>query len=337
LILSDRYDVVTAADGLAALESVRKRAPDIVVSDVMMPRLDGIALVRELRADDRTASLPVILLSARAGEESAITGLDAGSDDYLAKPFSARELLARVRTHVELARTRRAWTAELERANRELDAFSYSVSHDLRAPLRAITGFSRALAEDYGASLDAEGRAYLDQIARGARHMRELIDALLALARVSRAPVVAEPVDLSALARQAVADLRQANPERKVDVSIADDLVVRGDRPLLQVVLVNLIGNAWKFTARTDGARIEVGRDPVEESAFFVRDNGAGFAMEYATKLFAPFQRLHSASEFEGTGVGLATVQRAVHRHGGRIWAEAAEGQGARFAFSVPS
>jgi signal transduction histidine kinase len=167
--------------------------------------------------------------------------------------------------------------------------------------------------------------------------MRELIDALLALARVSRAPVVAEPVDLSALARQAVADLRQANPERKVDVSIADDLVVRGDRPLLQVVLVNLIGNAWKFTARTDGARIEVGRDPVEESAFFVRDNGAGFAMEYATKLFAPFQRLHSASEFEGTGVGLATVQRAVHRHGGRIWAEAAEGQGARFAFSVPS
>src|SRR5207247_676611 len=163
-LLSPLYDVSTAADGLAAREAVGAQMPDIVVSDVMMPRLDGFGLLRALRADPSTASLPVILLSARAGEESAIEGLDAGSDDYLVKPFSARELLARVRTHLELARARRAWTLELERANRELDAFSYSVSHDLRAPLRAIDGFSEALRERCSASLDEEGRRYLERV-----------------------------------------------------------------------------------------------------------------------------------------------------------------------------
>jgi signal transduction histidine kinase len=332
-LLSEHYQVTTAADGLAALEAVREAAPDLIVSDVMMPRLDGVGLVRELRANPSTASLPVILLSARVGEESAISGLDAGSDDYLAKPFSARELLARVRTHIELARTRRAWIVELERANHELDAFSYSVSHDLRAPLRAIGGFTRVIAEDYAPLLDAKGREYVDRVVRAAERMTQLVDALLALSRISRAPIVTSEVDLSALAARVVTDLQHASPDREVDVSVAAGLVAQGDRALLDVVLVNLIGNAWKFTARKEGARIEVGRS--DDGAFFVRDNGAGFAMEHARRLFAPFQRLHSPSEFEGTGVGLATVQRVIHRHGGRVWAEADEGKGATFFFSL--
>jgi signal transduction histidine kinase len=335
-LLVPDYDVLTVADGQEALESVLDSVPDLVISDVMMPRLDGFALVRELRANQRTASVPVILLSARAGEEASVEGLDTGADDYLVKPFSARELLARVRTHVELARTRRAWTLELERANRELDAFSYSVSHDLRAPLRAIEGFSQALAEDYSAGLDARGHDYIERISRNVVRMAALIDALLELAHISRRDLHTTTVDLSALAAAVVADLQSATPERKVSVQIAPDLSACGDRALLQVVLVNLVGNAWKFTARSEQPRIEIGRAPANEPTFFVRDNGAGFDMGAAHRLFAPFQRFHRASEFEGTGVGLATVQRVIARHGGRIWAESAVGRGATFLFSLP-
>jgi signal transduction histidine kinase len=335
-LLAPDYDVFTAADGQEALEAVEVSVPDLVVSDVMMPRLDGFALVRELRAEQRTASVPVILLSARAGEEASVEGLDTGADDYLVKPFSARELLARVRTHVELARTRRAWTLELERANRELDAFSYSVSHDLRAPLRAIDGFSQALAEDCSAQLDARGHDYIDRICRNVRRMASLIDALLELAHISRRDLRSTSVDLSAVAAAVVADLQSAHPERQVSVHIAPGLLASGDRALLQVVLVNLIGNAWKFTARSEQPRIEIGREPAEEPTFFVRDNGAGFDVQAARRLFAPFQRFHRASEFEGTGVGLATVQRVIARHGGRVWADSAVGRGATFLFSLP-
>jgi light-regulated signal transduction histidine kinase (bacteriophytochrome) len=335
--LAPTYEVATAADGLQALAAVRAHPPDLVVSDVMMPNLDGVALVRALRGDPRTASVPVILLSARAGEESAIAGLDAGSDDYLVKPFSARELLARVRTHVELARVRRAWIAELERANHELDAFSSSVSHDLRAPLRAIDGFSRFLAEDYATILDERGQGYVDCISANVQHMSTLIDDLLNLARIARATVAAGPVDLSALAVTIIGDLRLAHSDRAVAVDIAPDLTAIGDRRLLNIALVNLLGNAWKYTGRTAAPRIEVGSHPATEPTFYVRDNGAGFDMAYARRLFQPFQRLHGPDEFEGTGIGLATVERVIARHGGHIWAEAAVGHGATFFFSLPT
>jgi signal transduction histidine kinase len=335
-LLAPFYDVTVAADGMAALDTMRERVPDIVVSDVMMPRLDGVGLVRELRARSTTSLVPVILLSARAGEEAAIEGLDAGCDDYLVKPFSARELLARVRTHVELARTRRAWILELERANRELDAFSYSVSHDLRAPLRAIDGFSLALVREFESLLDERGRDYVSRVRRNVARMGELIDALLELARIARSSVSSDEVDLSLLAAEVVADLSRQQPERKVDVAIAAGLDARGDRRLLRVVLVNLLSNAWKFTGRSEAPRIEVGALPAEEPTFYVRDNGAGFDMSYAQRLFAPFQRLHDPREFEGTGIGLATSQRAIARHHGRIWAESAPGRGATFFFSLP-
>ena len=335
-LLSPLYEVETASNGLEALKQLRARTPDIVVSDVMMPRLDGFGLVREIRADPATASLPVILLSARAGEESAIDGLNAGSDDYLVKPFSARELLARVRTHLQLASLRRAWITELERANRELDAFSYSVSHDLRAPLRAIEGYTQALLEDCSAHLDRCGRDYVDSIGNGVRRMTALVDALLSLAKITRTQVSAESVDLSSLAKAIIADLRIAHSDRDVAVDIQDGLAARADPNLIHAALMNLLGNAWKFTSQTPTPRIEFGRQAANEPIFYVRDNGAGFDMSTAEKLFTPFHRLHRDTEFAGTGIGLATVYRVVTRHGGQIWAEAEVGKGATFYFSLP-
>lgn len=333
-ILSPHYDVATATDGMAALEAIEVRTPDIVVSDVMMPRLDGFGLVRALRAQPDTASLPVILLSARAGEESAIDGLDAGSDDYLVKPFSARELLARVRTHIQLSHARRAWIAELERTNRELDAFSYSVSHDLRAPLRTVDGFSQLLMEDYAPNLDEGARGYLDKIRSSVQHMGVLIEALLGLAHIGRATLKVDRVDLSALAEEVIADLRQTHPQRQVGVSVEKGLVTHGDRNLLKVVLVNLFSNAWKFTAKRSAAHIEFVRH--DDAVFVVRDNGAGFDMAQAGQLFVPFNRLHSQNEYRGTGVGLTTVQRVIERHGGTIWVDAKPNEGASFFFSLP-
>jgi signal transduction histidine kinase len=335
-LLKPFYDVTTAHDGLEALSSLQSHVPDIVISDVMMPRLDGFGLVRELRADPTTRLLPVILLSARAGEELAIEGLDAGCDDYLVKPFSARELLARVNTHVKLATSRRKWITELELANQELDSFSYSVSHDLRAPLRAIDGFTRALVEDYESALDERARGYTSRIQQGVRRMTDLIDALLELARITRTPLREENVDLTSLANEVTADLREQDPQRVVTLDISEGLMARGDKRLLRVVLVNLLGNAWKFTSACASPRICVGALPAEEPTFFVRDNGAGFDMAYANRLFSPFQRLHDAQEFEGTGVGLATVRRVIARHHGRIWAESIKGEGATFFWSLP-
>jgi CheY-like chemotaxis protein len=302
-LLAADYEVETAEDGFAALEVVKQRRPDILISDVMMPNLDGLGLVRELRSSPASDSLPIILLSARAGEESTIEGLSAGVDDYVAKPFVARELLARVRTHVELARARRAWTEELERTNRELDAFSYSVSHDLRAPLRAIDGFSKALQEDSGNRFSERGHHHLARVRDGARRMSELIEDLLALARISRTPLTRQRVDISGVARRIASELAARPHTRPVELRIEDGLTAQADARLAAVVLENLIGNAWKFTSKKDRPLIEVGRASTADQAFFVRDNGAGFDMAYSERLFGPFQRLHSESEFEGTQV----------------------------------
>lgn len=227
-------------------------------------------------------------------------------------------------------------TAQLEATNKELEAFSYSVSHDLRAPLRSIDGFSQALLEDYADVLDAEGKKYLERLRNNSRQMAGLIDDLLALSRLTRAEMKRAPVDLSASARSVVEELRQRDPQREVIVDIADNLKAEGDERLLHVALENLLGNAWKFTSKIPGAHIEVGQEMQEgKPVFFVRDNGAGFDMAYSDKLFGAFQRLHGVSEFEGTGIGLATVQRVIRRHGGRIWAEGAVGKGATFYFTL--
>lgn len=226
--------------------------------------------------------------------------------------------------------------AALATANKELEAFSYSVSHDLRAPLRSIDGFSLALLEDCADQLDEQGKHYLHSVRDSAQHMAQLIDGLLTLSRVTRQDVRRAGVDLTALARKVVERLRSAQPDRPVECVIAEGLRGEGDAQLLEVALGNLLGNAWKFTGKREHGRIEFGRqEDGERSFFFVRDNGAGFDMNYAAKLFGVFQRLHTAAEFEGTGVGLATVQRVIDRHGGRVWAEGAVGSGATFYFTL--
>ena len=250
----------------------------------------------------------------------------------------AREALGRLNEDLEGHVRRR--TAQLEVANRELEAFSYSASHDLRAPLRAMSGYSQILLEDHAGELDGDGRDMLQRMRDASMKMGKLIDDLLHIARVTRAEMTREPVDLSLIARGVISDLRLEEraleaPAREVEVVVADGLVVEGDPNLLRILLENLLRNAWKFTSKREHARIEVGaaRQDDGQRAFFVKDNGAGFDMSYAHKLFGAFQRLHAVSEFPGTGVGLATVQRIVNRHGGRVWAESAVGEGATFFF----
>jgi PAS domain S-box-containing protein len=478
LILSADGQVEAVEDGRAALAAVARRVPDLILSDLIIPGLDGFGLFHELRTDPRTRLVPIIAISGLDQEEARIHALESGASDFLIKPFSERELRARVGTQLEMVRLRRealqreseerfrllveaikdyaiclldadgrivSWnagaeaihgyraeeilgrsfsifhlekpdwgspdvlrraategrfesegwrvrrdgsrfwantvftpihdegdrlwgfakitrdlterkhaeeeiarlnadlerrvrarTAELEAANAELEAFSYSVSHDLRAPLRAIDGFSHALVEDFEKQLPPAAGDYLRRILAAARRMSELIDGLLDLSRVSRAEMRWQEVDLAAMARQEADTLQRTAPKRRVEWVIPESLAARGDPRLLRVALDNLIGNAWKFTGGMPVARIQVGqRSNGDGRAYFVADDGAGFDMAYAGKLFGAFQRLHSEREFEGTGIGLATVRRVITRHGGRIWADAAPGRGATFFFTL--
>lgn len=247
----------------------------------------------------------------------------------------AREITERKRAEKELLRAK----AAADHANRELEAFSYSVAHDLRAPLRSIDGFSNVLLADYSDKpLDQQGRHYLERVRAGTQRMGALIDDLLSLARLTRTPLTRERIDLTFLAQKIIGELAGRDSARNVDVQVADDLVILADRSLLVVMLENLLGNAWKFTSKQSLARIEVGQEEYgkgDEKVFFVRDNGAGFEMEYAKRLFAPFQRLHAEADFPGIGIGLATVHRIVARHAGRVWAEAKVGRGATFFFTL--
>lgn len=336
-LLRPYWEVEAVGDGQEALESALRDPPDLILSDVMMPRMDGIALLQALRADSRTSTIPVILLSARAGEEAVLEGLDCGADDYLAKPFAVPELIARVRTHLTMAAARNALNAELAHMNQELEAFSHSAAHDLRAPLRSIDGFASLLLMQQGEKLDAESRGQLEQVLQAVQTMRQMIDDLLMLAQVGRTELRRDPVDLSDLAQKALGELKRQAPERQIQIKLAPGLTTQGDPGLLRVALDNLLGNAWKYSSKRQESHIEFGATKAYgEMAYYVRDNGVGFDMKYADKLFSAFQRLHSEAEFPGTGIGLATVHRIVSRHGGRIWADAAEGKGATFYFTLP-
>ncbi|MFO8089553.1 MAG: ATP-binding protein [Desulfatiglandaceae bacterium] len=224
-----------------------------------------------------------------------------------------------------------------EAANKELEAFSYSVSHDLRTPLRSIDGFSHALLEDYQDKLDDTAKSYLDRVRKATQHMGHLIDDMLKLSRVTRSEFQPESVDLSALVREISEKLQQCNPDRMIDAIIHEGVIVNGDPSLLKIALENLLGNAWKFTSREVQPQFEFNTIVKEgKTVCFIRDNGVGFDMAYVDKLFGAFQRLHTTFEFPGTGIGLATVQRVFNRHGGEVWAEAEVGKGATFYFTLP-
>ncbi len=372
MLRTDGYDVILAHSGEEALELLSVQGVDCILLDLLMPGLGGEETCRRLKSAPGTRDMPLIMLTALEDRDATIRGLGAGADDYIAKSSDLSVLKARVLAQIrrkqfedenrsirnqllrmemdatearaarELAETRSALLEDVERKNKELEAFSYSVSHDLRAPLRSIDGFSQALLEDYGPQLDATGQDYLRRVRAAAQRMGELIDDLLHLSRVSRAEMRHDRVDLSELARIVAAELRKRHPDRDVVVSVQDGLVANGDARLMRVVLENLLGNAWKFTAKSPRASIEFGArvgkgEGERQTVYFVRDNGAGFDMAYAGKLFAPFQRLHAESDFPGTGIGLATVQRVVDRHGGRIWAESGVGQGTTLLWTLGS
>jgi PAS domain S-box-containing protein len=259
------------------------------------------------------------------------------TDEGLLVSSVIRDITERKRTQDEIRRLNQEMVLrniELVSANKELESFSYSVSHDLRSPLRAINGFSLALLEDYSGSLDEAGKSHLKRIREASNRMDQLINDLLSLAKTTRSEMIPEPVDMSALALDILSYLKSSEPDRQVILTVAPNLLVDGDRVLLRSALENLLGNAWKFTSKQPEAHIEFGVHRTgDEEVYFVRDNGAGFDIRYADKLFEIFERLHDRNDFPGTGVGLAIVQRVFQRHGGRIWAEGVVGQGATFYF----
>jgi two-component system, NtrC family, sensor kinase len=362
---ADGYEMVLARSGEEALELLAVQPVDCILLDLMMPGIGGRETCKRVKAAPVMRDIPIVMLTSVEDRVAMIQGLSAGADDYIAKSSDFEVLRARVLAQIrrkqfedenrlireqllrtelealearaakELAETRAALVEELKLKNEELESFSHSVAHDLRAPLRSIDGFGLALLEDYGDRLDDDGKQYLRYVRDSAQQMASLIDDMLALSRVTRGDFERTEVDLSGLVRDIVGRLAHSTPDRNVEVVVADGLRAACDVRLLGIVFENLIGNAWKFTGKCDHARIEVGATNGEARTFFVRDNGAGFDMAYASKLFGVFQRLHSANEFEGTGIGLATVQRVIRRHGGRIWAEGAVGNGAAFFFTL--
>lgn len=299
-------------------------------SDELKPLKCEVRMWRAASNAYRYVNLRAVPLFDESGKLHEWVGTAEDTDDR------RRALLEIQRLNAELEIRVGERTAELERTNKELEAFSYSVSHDLRTPLRAIDGFSQALLEDYSAQMDDIGRDYLARVRAGAQRMGRLIDDLLKLARVSRATLNQEIIDLSEIAEETVKDLRASDPARVVDIRITTQLTAVGDMHLLRIVLENLLNNAWKYSSKREKACIEFGmRQYKGEACYFVQDNGAGFDMAYAGKLFGAFQRLHDAKDYPGTGVGLATVQRIIHRHGGRIWADAALDKGSTFYFTL--
>ncbi len=297
----------------------------------------NFSLRAEKLSDDEIGLLAQSFNDMLAEIERATRELQASNAELGREVSDRRRVEEEVRRlNEELEKRVHERTRQLEYTNAELEAFCYSVSHDLRAPLRAIDGFSQALLEDFPQDVPEDAKAYLARIRSSTQRMGQLIEDLLNLSKVSRAELQRREVDLGQIAREVLAELRQRDPGREVEVSIWDGLTAHADGRLMRAALENLLGNAWKFSARTAAPRIEVGatRDG-EHVTFFVRDNGAGFDMKYANKLFGAFQRLHAASEFQGTGIVLATVQRIVHRHGGRVWAEASPGKGAVFYFTL--
>jgi DNA-binding response OmpR family regulator len=367
MLRNEGYDVVLARSGEEAIEMLSVQSVDCILLDLLMPGLGGKETCRRIKASPVVRDVPLIMLTALEDRDAMIDGLSMGADDYISKSSESEVLKARVRAQIrrkqledehrrvretllrreleasearaagKFAEARAALAEELERKNTELEAFNYSVSHDLQAPLRSIDGFSQALLEDYSGKLDDKGRDYLQRVRASAQRMGELIDDLLQLSRVSRADLCRDRVNLSDVARLVSDELQRQEPEPKVAFAIQEGLFAEADSRLIRVLFDNLLGNAQKFTSKIPAPRIEFGAEERDGStAYFVRDNGAGFNMAYAQKLFSPFQRLHSEADFPGTGIGLATVRRIIGRYGGRTWAEGEVGRGATVFFTIP-
>lgn len=371
-----------------ALTAAHDRPPLLIISDIVMPGMDGYEFCTRIKTDPELKEIPVILLTSLRDPLDIIKGLQAGADNFITKPYEDHYLLSRVHYLLANSEMRKSGAtemvmeimfrgnkytinsdkkqildlllsvyeaaiqrndqlistqAELEAsnenllaANQELEAFAHTVSHDLRSPLNAVSGYAQIIQSEYSEILDDEGREFLANILSATFSMAKLIDDLLQFSRSGRSEINTEPIDLSAMVKSVLDELRQRDPSRVVNTSVQEGISAEADPDLMRIVLNNLLGNAWKYTGKKAEAEITFGQiEAPGKKYLFVRDNGAGFDMSKAEKLFNPFQRFHSNKEFQGTGVGLATVRRIIERHGGRIWAESQPGNGATFYFSV--
>jgi light-regulated signal transduction histidine kinase (bacteriophytochrome) len=317
----------------------RQNRYSLILLDLQMPGPDGFQVMENLKTIETDGYLPVLVITAQSLHK--LRALKAGAKDFVSKPFDLAEVLMRVHNMLEVRllhlETKRL-NDQLQITNEELQSFSYSVSHDLRAPLRHVIGFVELLQQDAGPSLSEKSLRHLTTISQAAKRMGDLVDNLLAFSRLGRTALQKTDVNLDELVRETLGDFQAETKKRGIAWDIHPLPSTRADHALLRMVLLNLVANAVKFTGARAEAKIEIGCVPHDndETAIFIRDNGAGFDPQYASKLFGVFQRLHSQAEFEGTGIGLANVQRIIRRHGGRVWAEGAVDRGATFYFSIP-
>ncbi|MET0084837.1 MAG: response regulator [Sedimenticola sp.] len=333
-------EVVRATSGDEALRATLNHDFALAILDVNMPEMDGFELADIMHADERTRYLPIIFLTAvRMEDQDIFRGYESGAVDYIVKPYSAAIMISKVRVFLLLDQQRRQLQLQqqqLEATNKELEAFTYSVSHDLRAPLRALDGFSQALMEDYGEQLQGDGQTYLYYLQESTQEMTALIEDMLRLSRSTRGEMRVDVINMSILVEKVAEMLRKGQPEHDVELQVQPEVIAHADQGLMYSALENLLGNAWKYTRDSEPALIEFGvTEKMGKQIYFVRDNGVGFDMQYVDKLFAPFERLHSQDEFSGTGIGLATVQRIIHRHGGDVWGEGEPGVGACIFFTL--
>jgi two-component system, sensor histidine kinase and response regulator len=342
-------NIIEASSGADALRQLLRNEFAVVLLDVRMPIMDGFETAQLIRQRPRSELTPLIFVTALDEAETDMgRGYNLGAVDFVFAPVVPAIMRAKVTVFVELYRAQqelRRYRTQLETLveertialtaiNRELEAFSYAVSHDLRGPLVAFDGLSKAMLERYGGELDATATANLEKMREASARMTSVFEGLQMLFRLTSGEIRREELDISAMARNVMDEMRAADPESSTQVEVTPEIVASGDRRLVQVLLANLINNAWKFSRTKPSPRISVGREVVDgESRIFVRDNGVGFDMIDSHRLFGAFQRLHSQSEFPGAGIGLATARRIVNRHGGRIWAEGALGEGATFYF----
>ncbi|TMC81274.1 MAG: response regulator [Chloroflexi bacterium] len=342
-------NVIEASSGADALRQLLRNEFAVVLLDVRMPIMDGFETAQLIRQRPRSELTPLIFVTALDEAETDMgRGYNLGAVDFVFAPVVPAIMRAKVTVFVELYRAQqelRRYRTQLETLveertialtaiNRELEAFSYSVSHDLRAPLVSFDGLSQTLLEKYGHQLDDQAKDYLKRMRDASERMTSVFDGLQMLFRLTSGEMRREEVDLSAVAGQVVDEMRAAYPDSKVEVDIAPGTTASGDKRLVRILLTNLINNAWKFSSLRSAPKITVGREMVDgEARIFVKDNGVGFDMIDSHRLFGAFQRLHSRNEFPGAGIGLATARRIVNRHGGRIWAEGAVGEGATFYF----
>jgi two-component system sensor histidine kinase/response regulator len=342
VVLKDmEVELIEASNGNEALKLTLHHDFALALLDIQMPEMDGYELATILREEEKTAHLPFIFISAvYTDNQHVFKGYEKGAFSFITKPFQSEILINIVnffieKYHQEIDLQKK--NTELENINKELEAFTYSVSHDLRAPLRVINGFTKIILKEYEQKMDEDGKELLNGIASNATKMNNLIDSLLMLSRLGKKEMKKNKVDMNLLLKEVMEEAEQEYPSKNLKVDLGDMLPVNGDTELLRQVFLNLISNAIKYSSKKEAPLIEIkSKQEGNEIIYSVKDNGAGFNMEYSSKLFGVFQRLHSDSEFEGIGIGLAIVQRIAFRHGGRVWAEGELNKGATFYVALP-